>query len=446
MMIDPPRLTLWALLALLQLPGELAAATPEGDIRLQPARQGAVWVGQELELQLELWSDGFSFGDQLFVLPEVTGGFLLQADSSTVKLTEKRDGVTWQGLRYSLLFYPQRAGRLQVPSFEVRFSASAGFGTEPSRFRFQTSPLPIEAKLPPGAAGNGLLVTTTSFDMDFSWTPEVSGETPVELKVGDALTLQVNRRADSVPGMVFALLPEFSIEGLGVYPETPAVEDRINRGELTGNRTDSVTFICEREGSYTLPELRFQWWDPERETLSEQIIPAVSLAVAANPAYQTSPTAAGEPGEPGLDWKLTLGIVALILLAAYLLRRVVHRAALAVHHWLEARKAGEAWAFSQVRKSCAANSPAAAYNAISVWLQRFDPQAGLNLLDLAATRGNQDLMRESIRLQENLTSGSGRDWNGGRMAALLARIRKDASRTETPGDDLPPLNPPVRKR
>ncbi|NCF62463.1 MAG: hypothetical protein GWP58_06395, partial [Gammaproteobacteria bacterium] len=79
----------------------------QGDIRFQPAREGTTWVGQELELQLELWSDGLSFGNQLFVLPEVKGAFLLQADSSTVKLNENRGGVPWQGLRYTFLLYPQ---------------------------------------------------------------------------------------------------------------------------------------------------------------------------------------------------------------------------------------------------------------------------------------------------------------------------------------------------
>ena len=74
------------------VPGPLAAAESlQGDIRLLSALEDAGWVGQETEIYLELWSDGFSFGDQLFLLPEVKGGFLLQADSSTVKLNEDRD-------------------------------------------------------------------------------------------------------------------------------------------------------------------------------------------------------------------------------------------------------------------------------------------------------------------------------------------------------------------
>ncbi len=294
-----------------------ASGSLQGEIRFAAERQGAVWLGQEVELYLDLWSDGFSFGDQLFVVPEVKGGYLLQADSNTVKLNEKRDGVAWQGLRYTLLFYPQRAGRLEVPSFEVRFSARAGYGSEPSGFQFQTPALFVEARLPPGADGGGLLVTSTSFTMEASWTPGQTGDGPLDLKTGDAVTLEVTRRAQDVPGMVFSPLPEFSIDGLGAYPDAAQVNDRINRGSLTGERTDSVTFICEREGNFEIPEMRFQWWDPEQEVLAEKVIPAQELAVAANPAYAGG--AARVPSSAGkwLNWKSVVVVIAGVLLLVY---------------------------------------------------------------------------------------------------------------------------------
>jgi hypothetical protein len=310
------------LLWLLLLPdGILAADEVQGDIRLEPAREDISWVGQELELNLELWTTGLSFGDQLFVLPEVRGAYLMQADSSTVKLNETRENVQWQGLRYTLLLYPQRAGRLEVPSFEVQFTASAGFGSEPVRFQQRTPGLFVEARLPPGVDSGKLLVTTGSFSMASAWTPAVASDAPLELKVGDSLILEVTRQAQDVPGMVFAPLPAFSIEGLAAYPAPPKVNDRINRGSLTGNRTDSVTFICERAGHYTLPELRFQWWDPITETLSEKTIPSLELTVADNPGYQAE---SGEAEKTWLrpDWKQLLVIVTSLVVLAYGVRRI----------------------------------------------------------------------------------------------------------------------------
>ncbi len=245
------------------------------------------------------------------------GGYLVQADSTTVKLNEKRGDSQWQGLRYSLLFYPQREGRLEVPPFDVQFSASAGFGTEPARFAFRTPPVTVDVRLPPGAERSGLLVTTGSFSMEASWTPQVPTDGALELKVGDSLALEVKRQAEDVPGMVFAPLPDFSIEGLAAYPEAPVVKDSVNRGSLTGSRSDSITFICEREGRYSIPELRFQWWDPGREVLSEKVIPALELDVAANPAFASGPSAQEKSGF-SLNPKALGMLVALLALLAYL--------------------------------------------------------------------------------------------------------------------------------
>ena len=344
----------------------------QADIRFQPGREGSTWVGQELELQLELWSEGFSFGNQLFVLPEVKGGYLLQADSTTVKLNENRGGVQWQGLRYTFLLYPQVQGRLEVPAFDVSFKSSAGFGAPVSTFEFRTRPLIIEARLPPGMESGRLLVTTTSFGMEASWKPQVVEDNTVQLKVGDAITLSVSRSARDVPGMVFTPLPELLIDGLGIYPGTPQVEDRVNRGSLTGSRTETITFVCEREGAFEIPEMRFQWWDPEMEVLQEKVIPALALDVAAHPAYAAGNAGGGLDSGRALDAKIVIPVATLIIMLLVFGRRWVKAWTGYSQRRQQQREAGEPWAFKQVKRACASGKPVEAYNAITLWLSRYD--------------------------------------------------------------------------
>ena len=307
------------LLTALLLPGMAPAADAlRGDLRFVAQHDGPVWVGEQLNLYLELWTDGFSFGDQQFVLPDVPGGYLLQGDSNTVKLSEDRDGVAWQGLRYTLMLFPQLAGRLEIPPFDVRFTARAGFGSEPAPFQFRTQALRVEARLPAGAEPSALLVTTTAFTLEARWDRGLPAEGALQLQVGDALTLEVTRRADDVPAMVFAPLPTPAIDGLGAYPGTVRVNDRVNRGELTGERTDRVTFICETDGTFLIPEWRFQWWDPNAQRLADKVISELRLDVRANPAYAGSglKSPATEEEEKYGQWFLVLLLV-LILGAAW---------------------------------------------------------------------------------------------------------------------------------
>lgn len=299
------------------LPGAAAGSELQGEIRFAPAAEGTVWVGQKVELNLELWSTGYSFGDQVFALPEVPGGYLFQADSTTVKLSNNSEGVQWQGLSYTLLFYPQRAGRLDVPSFEVQFSSGTGYGSQPTLFDFRTPVLQIDARLPPGASGDRLLVTTGSFSMQASWVPSLSEDGAIELMAGDSLTLQVEREAADVPGMVFTPLPHFNTEGISVYPEAPQVTDRVNRGSLTGSRIDSDIYIFEQAGNYTIPGLSFQWWDPEREVLSERVIPETAVTVSANPVF-AGREAIAQTGKQR-DWKAIAATLILLFTVVFLL-------------------------------------------------------------------------------------------------------------------------------
>ena len=309
----PLRLFAWLVLALAGTPAAFADES-QAEIRFFADSPGTPWVGEQVTLNLELWSDGFSFSGQTFSLPEVKGAFLLQPDATTVKLSERRGGATWQGLRYPLLLFAQREGRLEVPPFDVRFEVSAGFGQPVSKFQFRTPPLYVEARLPPGVRQGELLVTSSAVGFESSWTPPAAGDEPLQLKVGDALSLRVDRSADRVPGMVFPPLPVFEAEGLAAYPDKPKVADRVDRGALVGTRTDSITYICEQEGRYQIPAIRFQSWDPQREVLSEQLIEAVTLDVVPNPAFGTGPAAGASADEvsarPFGAWK-TLGAAVL---------------------------------------------------------------------------------------------------------------------------------------
>ena len=420
--------------------GELLADELQGEIRFQPAREAVVWVGQEVELNLDLISTGFSFSGQQFSAPEVSGAYLLQADSNTVKLSENRGGETWQGLRYSFLLYPQREGSLEIPGFEVRFSASAGFGQEPVSFRFETEPLRIETRMPPGADRRGLLVTSSDFSVKAEWKPPQSTEGTTQLKVGDALTLSVTRRAAGVPGMVFSPLPDFALDGLQDYHNASQVNDQINRGVLVGVRSDSVTFICEREGSYQIPGLRFQWWDPDSEVLNEETTPDLVLEVIPNPAFSTSAVASDR--RPYISWQY-------VLLAAPVLILLIiagQRAAGFVSRWTkqmrEERESGEAWAFRQALKACSSARAPDTYQAITIWLSRFEPVHGsLTMLQLAQDSGMPELCREAERLQHAVAQGADQGWNGARLGALLRDLRNSADRQSSSQSELPSLNP-----
>jgi hypothetical protein len=197
------------------------------DISIEQDRE--VWAGQQITLNLDLKTNGFSFSNIHFNLPEVSGAFLMQTDTTTIKLTRKIDGRDWQIIRYPLALYPQTADRLQIPPIDVRFTTSARFGSEEKAFEFKTDPLELTVNLPPGAKPGELIVTTTSFELEHDWQPATGAA-----NIGDAVTLTVNRRAGDISAMLLPPLPVFQADGLAAYPQAPDVSDKTDRGDLTG--------------------------------------------------------------------------------------------------------------------------------------------------------------------------------------------------------------------
>ena len=314
-------MVLWAALASL-LATSTAFAEDRAEVDLKVGTTAEPWTGQQVTLSLDLKTPALSFSEIHFDLPEVTGALVLQTDSTTVKLSERRGRDTWQILRYPITLFPQQAGELTVPPFEVRFKTLAGFGTEPTSHQLNTGPLALTVRQPPGLAPGKVVVTTPELSVTANWALP-----PEPIRAGDALTLTVERRAVGLSAMLLPAVPVFEVDGLAAYPAAPDIADRTNRGSLVGNRTDRITWIIEGAGDYALPTVVFRWWDPTTETLRTERIEGVSLTAQAAPGQtpsESSPLQGVNAGRPtGLTGlQLTIGgLVLLLLIAAMRFRK-----------------------------------------------------------------------------------------------------------------------------
>ncbi len=310
------------LLAVLVLTAGLAAtaasAEDRAEVSLTVNVDDAPWTGEQTTLNLDLKTPALSFAEIHFDLPEVAGALLLRTDSTTVKLSERRGGETWQVLRYPITLFPQQAGDLTVPPFEVRFRTRAGFGTEPTSHRLETAPLQLVVRQPPGLEPGKVVVTTPDHSVTANWTLP---QQPV--RAGDAITLTVERRAARLSAMLLPALPVFEAEGLAAYPAAPLIDDRTNRGSLVGERTDRITWIVERPGDYRLPTVAFRWWDPVREALNTDVVDGVVFTAEATPGQPGAASAGPREATPGRAigisaMHLALGAITVLLIAAAL--------------------------------------------------------------------------------------------------------------------------------
>lgn len=423
------------LLTGLLLPLSLSAQDNEvkAGVSISTEQDNDIWAGQQVTLDLDLKTTGFSFSNSHFNLPEVNGAFLMQTDTTTVKLTEKIDGQDWQIVRYPLALYPQKAGQLDIPSINVRFTTSAGFGSEEKAFEFQTEPLKLNVKLPPGAKPGDLVITTSSFELEYDWQP-----TTAITKTGDAVTLTVSRRADDISAMLLPPIPVFRTEGLASYPQTPEISDKTDRGDLTGVRTDSITWVVEKPGTYEIPGIRFQWWDPDNRELKQQIVSGLSLDILPSEEESVVGTVKNDQQDSGNSWPIVLlfltGLTGIL--------------------WLRfGRKPtgpqinDEKSAFAELQKACKSNHASQTHSAIHNWIASYTSSSNTNsrpptLAEFAGMLNDDQLASELKHLQEALVSSDG-SWQGDKLLAALQSVRRKINhqKLDSSVNDLAPLNP-----
>ena len=114
--------------------------------------------------------------------------------------------------------------------------------------------------------------------------------------------------------MVFPPFPAGQIDGLGIYTKRQLL-DRTDDGSLRGERRDVITYVCQRPGDFTIPAVRFIWFDLETKQLITDDLPERTLNVKANPALATpaGTNSAGGPAPRSVPWR-ALGVAATAIL------------------------------------------------------------------------------------------------------------------------------------
>lgn len=407
--------------------------------------ESPVWVGQETSFHVELLSSTFFSGSPRFDLPELPGVLIIKTEGRAVLSTETIDGESWSVQRHQFRVYSQRVGKVVLPPFAVRFSVAPGFGKPPQEQRMMSEAIEWDVKMPPGAEGYSLLISTSELEATQSWTPSIAGEGPIQLTVGDAVTRQIKLVAGNVPGMALPAIVMPTPETMSAYAQQPEVKDRGERGELVGERADTVTFVCERAGQVELPSIVVPWWDTDKNELRRITLPGVSLEVS------PLETAAVENG-PAVESESSGGVRPVWLIALVML---LGAGAIAFYYrdhitqaWsdLQRRRAeSESAAFAAVSRACRNDDPVAAYNAVMRWLDKRADGHETATIDAFVRRHHEvaQAAQEFDSLQRAAIDPA-RSWSGNPLLVRLVEMRRRERLAQFHADrpsTLPNLNP-----
>lgn len=376
------------------------------------------WIGQRIPFYVELRSPGSFSGSASFTLPELPGTLLMKIGNPVVSST-KLEGATWFIQTHEFALFTQSEGTLKVPAFPVRFSQRDDFTGPINDVEALCPSFQVEIKRPAGSEQISFLVTTESLTINERWDP-----TPGPAEVGTIFKRTITQQAPQLPGMALAPIPSITPDGIRIYPGNAETNDKTNRGDFTGERTETVTYLMQQAGTLELPAIDYVWWNPKTETLKSKTLPAVTFEIAPAPVIESTSKSSGR--------RLWISVLSILLITALIVLQRQRLTDQIEQTWARFHPPCRVTA-RQLLRACKANDAQAAVTAWALWLNtqpsQFQPTSALRI--------------EVLELQRQVFgSAPDQSWQGTSLTrAFRQTLSAQKTRTsEQPDSTLPNLN------
>ncbi|MCB1485996.1 MAG: BatD family protein, partial [Bauldia sp.] len=232
------------LLALLLAPPVLAQQGSAPILEVTVEQTEAI-PGEMLSLRLTVLVPTFMPKPPVWPSFETPNLLVRLPEGSTGPTSKRIDGETWSGITRRYRISPMIAGTFAIPPQDVVITYADPETSKPIQATLRTDPLKFTGVIPEGAEGLDPFIAADRLEL----TEQIDG-TPGDMKPGDSVIRTVTATIEGVSPMFLpTLLPQVAIDGIAAYPAEPAVEEKDNRGEISGSRTERVTLLAEGGGS-----------------------------------------------------------------------------------------------------------------------------------------------------------------------------------------------------
>jgi hypothetical protein len=369
-----------------------------------------------------------------FEAPNVVVRLPSRASSPT---SERINGETWSGISRLYRLYPMVPGVFEVPAGTIKVTYADPATSKPIEIDIQTEPFSITGRVPSGAEELDPFLAAKSLKLDRKIDGETEGSS-----AGDALKITTRISVSGVsPMFIPPITTDLNLEGLSVYSSEPVLEEKEDRGLLSGNRTEVATIIAEFSGSYQIPQLSLSWYNLDSGQVETVSAPAISFEVS---GVAPDPS---QPAEP-LDWRRfaiqSLGLFVVIALLTLGFRRYFPSLMKFLLRRRDVYLSSEKFAFRQLQKNIQQRDFDAATRAGLEWQTRLNISG--NTLDWTRFEtAIADLGATYYGLQSgNEKAEHNKLWRRLRLESQILRRQLRDNKKRTHANVLPGLNPESR--
>lgn len=426
---------LWCFISFVFPGAEQSEAADDIVMRTSLAPESSALVGQRVILNIDvLGKDGWA---KLKSSPriEVDGTVVYVPAETGSRLNETIDGESYSGTRTEIWLYPQRTGEIQVPPLQLPVVNQVFGATDSSGQTTLTSEsLRFTAV---ATAGDGSVTVADSMTVTQSWS-----EQPEVLRVGDGISREIVRKAQGIPSLLIKPVDFTTESDLRLIGDEPESSNKLNRGQLTAQRTDRATYIFTEPGEVLIPDVVVSWIDVRTGGLQTETLEGLRITVTdieATTSQNSQPDAADSTSGSWLTWGLITVVACLILVVAVATVWWRNRASFQefIRGWHESERAG-------FRRFCQASGhghPTEVVRLLYAWWGTFkQPEIGIR--EWLTNVGSQSSVELLNELERSVECTDPRQDLATQLAREVTRARKvthAAARLRTKPVPLPPL-------
>ena len=280
--------------------------------RLQP--EPPYQTGSTLRLEVDLLTSTWFTQAPKPAALDLPGLLITPPNGQALSLTETIDGTAFFGLRLTYFISPTEAGQFTIPA--LPFSLHLGQASAPIEVSTQPIGFNVTGSGIPGQ-GAQLVARQVRMEQTIAYSAE-------PLKVGDRLTRSIRIQADDAQAMLIPPTDFVELPGLKRYLQPSQVTVLSNgRGSVDGGqRIDSVSYVVEQPGSYSLPAIDLRWLDSLDQTERSSGVPAVDFEASSSSLFKLPFSLEADLEKLGRGRLITLSKPVIFLISSLLLLAV----------------------------------------------------------------------------------------------------------------------------
>lgn len=386
--------------------------------------------------------------------------------------------------RYNIMeqtyaIYPQQSGELIIPAMifngniEVRQSFSL-FSQPGRQIISRTKPIKLNIlPIPKDYSGKDWLPAES-----LKIESEIL-EDPDSIISGEAITRHIVVRAT---GLLGSQLPELRVPSskyIKSYPDKEKLNSQLINGKIVGSRRDTIAIIPLKEGPFTLPEIKIDWWNIKTQQQETAVLKAKTLIAGKNPempAAAVSPITIEKTAETITSktpetikeiiekviykdvtltkniwfWSsmclLFIWLITLILLIMSSSKNKVNKVKGSQQQKLKSTKEEHSQLLQSLQVYCQNNDAHSSSDALVYWAQFYFNKPSLtSLSQIIELIDNEQLINAINTLESSQYSANKQDWTGSDLSSSVINFIKQDRLGKKSNNQNPqgftPLNP-----